>query len=138
MIVFDLQCESRHGFEAWFASTEAYERQREAGLVECPCCGSTAVCKAVMAPRLAPSNSSDITDLAQILPQIAAMQAEMLKRSTWVGEKFVDQARAMADGDAESKPIHGTATPAQASALREEGVPVMPLLLPVVPPEALN
>jgi hypothetical protein len=35
-------------------------------------------------------------------------------------------------------PIHGQATRAEAVALAEEGVPVAPLLIPVVPPEARN
>ena len=40
MIVFDLKCGSGHVFEAWFASSTAYETQREGGLVQCPVCGS--------------------------------------------------------------------------------------------------
>lgn len=53
MIVFDLKCEHNHQFESWFRSSSAYEEQRDAGLVECPYCGSTSVVKALMAPNVA-------------------------------------------------------------------------------------
>ena len=48
------------------------------------------------------------------------------------------RARAMHDGDEDQRPIHGQATLAEAKALVEDGVPVAPLPLPVVPPDACN
>ena len=41
-------------------------------------------------------------------------------------------------GDAPQAAIHGQATLAEARALVDDGVPVAPLLVPVVPPEACN
>ena len=53
MIVFDLQCrEAGHRFEGWFASSEAFAKQQQRGLVACPHCGGTDVVKALMAPHL--------------------------------------------------------------------------------------
>jgi hypothetical protein len=52
VIVYDLKCANDHVFEVWFASSQAYEDQRQRGLVACALCGSTEVGKAVMAPRL--------------------------------------------------------------------------------------
>lgn len=52
MIVFDLECSAGHGFEGWFASSEAYERQHGRALLECPMCGSTSVTRRLSAPRL--------------------------------------------------------------------------------------
>lgn len=136
MIVFDLQCAHSHRFEAWFASSAAYESQRADGLVACPYCASVCVEKAVMAPRIAPKGGEG--GIAEMLPRLAALQAEMLKGSTWVGDKFATQARAMADGEAEKATIHGTATRAETKALHEDGIGVMPLVSPVVPPEQVN
>ena len=136
MIAFDLQCEHRHAFEAWFASSAAYESQRVSGLIACPVCASTAVQKAVMAPRIAPGGRDN--GIGALLPRLAALQAEMLKGSKWVGDRFVQQARAMADGEADKAVIHGTASPAEARALHEDGIGVIPLVVPVVPPEKLN
>ncbi|WP_286772476.1 DUF1178 family protein, partial [Sphingomonas sp. 66-10] len=54
------------------------------------------------------------------------------------GKKFAEEARSMHLGERDHEPIHGQATPAEAKALAEEGVPVAPLPLPVQPPETLN
>jgi hypothetical protein len=41
-------------------------------------------------------------------------------------------------GEEDHAPIHGQSTLAEAQALVEDGVPIAPLLVPIVPPEALN
>ncbi len=156
MIVFDLRCSGAHVFEAWFASSAAFEEQRERGLLVCPVCGDSEIAKALMAPNVAakgntrqvpvvvpaaatPSVDAQSPEVIKAAMQaIAAMQAKMLEKSEWVGRAFVDRARAMHSGEADVAPIHGQATRAEAEALLEEGVPVAPLLVPVVPPEALN
>lgn len=61
-----------------------------------------------------------------------------MEGSQWVGAGFADKARAMHLGEAPAAPIHGQTSAAEAKALIEEGVPVAPLPLPVVPPEACN
>ena len=133
MIVFDLQCqESGDRFEAWFRSSADYEEQRERGLVQCPMCQSNRVMKAPMAPRVLRKGS------APNLAQLAAFQAELLKGSDWVGDRFAEQARAMHLGEIEQRPVHGSATAAEAKSLIEEGIPVAPLPLPVTPPDQVN
>ena len=143
MIVFDLRCSGGHVFEAWFASSAAYAEQRGKALVECPLCGDRGIEKAVMAPQIAAkSNSRPDTPSPQAmkaaLEHLAQAQARMLEKSTWVGAAFADRARAMHDGEAPVTPIHGQASMAEARALIEEGVPVAPLPLPVVPPKLAN
>ena len=58
--------------------------------------------------------------------------------SRWVGADFADTARAMHAGDAPPELVHGSATLDQAKSLVQEGVPVAPLPLPVVPPAQVN
>lgn len=133
MIVFDLQCRDDCGtFEAWFRSSSDYEEQREAGLVQCPVCQSANVGKAPMAPRV--PRKGEPSPIAQL----AALQAEALKGSRWVGEEFTDTARAMHLGEIEREQVHGKATLEQARSLMDDGVPVAPLPLPVTPPSQLN
>lgn len=67
----------------------------------------------------------------------AALQAQVLSamRELWhatedVGDQFPDQARAMHYGDAEPKAIRGQASREQALELVEEGIDVLPLLVP--------
>ncbi len=142
MIVFDLKCATGHVFEAWFGSSADYDAQQARGLVSCPLCGDATIEKAVMAPNVAAkgNQSSDVTPAAMkaAMAELARMQAAALKESTWVGRDFASRARAMHAGEQEQATIHGQATPAEALALAEEGVPVAALPLPIVPPEQAN
>ena len=133
MIVFDLHC--RDGgeiFEAWFRSNADFDEQKSAGLVQCPFCQSANVGKAPMAPSVPRKGSENP------LARLAAMQAEMLKDSRWVGDQFADTARAIHSGERAPEQVHGSATLDQAKSLVDDGVPVAPLPLPVRPPEQLN
>ena len=133
MIVFDLQCrDGGETFEAWFRSGTDYEEQRAGGLVQCPVCQSANIEKAPMAPRVTRKGSGSP------LAQLAAMQAELLKDSRWVGDAFTETARAMHSGEIESVQVHGNATLEQAKSLAEDGIPVAPLPLPVTPPSQVN
>lgn len=153
MIVFDLRCTDGHVFEAWFGSSAAYESQRAGGLLACPICRGSEVEKAVMAPNVAAkgnrrtevaaSTKSDAPEptremVRAVLAKIAEAQAASLERSEWVGSNFASRARAMHDGDEASVSIHGQATPDEARELVEDGVAVLPLLVPFVPPERRN
>lgn len=145
MIVFDLKCGGNHVFEAWFKSSDAYEEQRVQGLIACPLCGDSAVSKAVMAPAVG-AKGNQMAEKAPVSPEafkaalaaMAEIQAKQLETSQWVGKAFAEKARAMHVGDAPEAQIHGQATLEEAKALVEDGVPVAPLLVPVVPPEARN
>jgi hypothetical protein len=133
MIVFDLQCAAGCGaFEAWFRSSGDFDEQRTARLVQCPVCQSADVDKAPMAPRVPRKGSSNP------LAKLAAMQAEMLKDSRWVGDKFTETARAMHSGEMDPRQVHGNATLEQAKSLVDDGIPVAPLPLPVTPPSQVN
>ena len=133
MIVFDLQCrDGGETFEAWFRSSSDYDHQLAGGLVECPLCGSSNVGKAPMAPRL-PRKSSDAP-----LARLAKLQDDLLRDSRWVGDEFAETARAMHCGELELERVHGHATLEQAKSLVDDGVPIAPLPLPVVPPAQVN
>jgi hypothetical protein len=154
LIVFDLCCAEDHRFEAWFASSESFADQQARGFIACPVCGDADVRKAVMAPRVgAKSNqvpgvasapaAADASEPApevvrKVIAEIAARQAEMLPRSRWVGREFANAARAMHEGRAAEDLIHGQVSPQEAQALRDDGIAAMPLLVPIVPPEAAN
>jgi hypothetical protein len=167
MIVFELECrEAGHRFEGWFGSSEDFSRQQERGLVACPQCGGADVVKAPMAPRLtrkgnqltavparvqgpvqapAPAPSQAMNAPPELPPKVlavmqavAAVQAEALKSSRWVGERFAEDARAMHYGDKDHEPIHGQATAEEARALIDEGVEIAPILFPVAPPDEVN
>lgn len=138
MIVFDLQClASEDRFEAWFRSNADYERQLEQGLVQCPMCQSSQVTKAPMAPRV-PRKGAGEPEIGDALGKLASLQAELLRDSKWIGDEFADTARAMHLGEIDTAAVHGEATTEQARSLVEDGVPIAPLPLPVVPPNQVN
>lgn len=155
MIVFDLCCAAGdHRFEAWFASSDGFADQQARGLIACPICGDSAVSKAVMAPRLGAKSNRQVAAkpastgpidrelspefVRRVIAEIAEKQAEMLPRSRWVGRDFAAAARAMHEGRTADDLIHGQVSPEEAEALRDDGIAAMPLLVPIVPPEAAN
>ncbi len=157
MIVFDLECRAaRHRFEGWFGSSDDFTSQQARGLVACPQCGSSDVVKAPMAPAV-PRKGNQIEapvstppapqvmqapalppEAAQVIRVIAEMQAEVLKKSRWVGGNFAEESRAMHYGERPAEPIYGEASLKDAKALAEEGIEVAPVLFPVAPPDKTN
>ncbi len=147
MIVFDLLCApSGHVFEAWFASSDAFETQRAGGLVHCPICASQNISKALMAPNIsAKSNQQSVSvahsetpDTKTMLAALAKAQAAALENSSWVGRDFATQARAMDAGEIDRASIHGEASHSEVKSLIEDGIDIAPLPLPVIPPNQSN
>ena len=145
MIRYALQCDHGHAFEGWFRDGAGFEAQRDRGLLSCAECGSARVDRALMAPRVRPARRRAGGDAERAEPAPAAPApapamraspaeraiAELRRRveahSTDVGRDFAAQARAMHEGRAEHRTIHGEAAPAEARALIEDGVPIAPL-----------
>lgn len=95
----------------------------------------------VPVPAAGPSSPPDAghnIQMMQLMRAMAQAQAEALKNSKWVGDRFADQARAMHYGEEDHHPIHGEVDAREARDLLEEGVDVAPLLFPVAPPESRN
>ena len=154
MKVFDLQCSQGHCFEGWFGSEADFADQQARALVDCPLCGDGYVQKMLSAPRLnlgrakpqetqethgddSPARGTASTsEVALASPQTEATQAllhlarELLARTQDVGNRFAEEARKIHYGEAQARPIRGQATPQQTRDLLEEGVQVMPFVLP--------
>ena len=131
MIVFDLQCrDGGETFEAWFRSSADYEEQRAAGLVQCPFCRSANVDKAPMAPRV-PRKGGD--QPARRAGRDAGRDARRIRAGSATSSPTRRAPCTAARSSREQ--VHGNATLEQAKSLVDEGVPVAPLPLPVVPPE---
>ena len=154
MIVYDLICDQSHRFEGWFGSSAEFAEQRERGLLSCPNCGSVEISKAPMAPAVPAkgntraempqdqstpvSNQPMPAEVQEAMAKLATAQAEALKKSTWVGDKFAETSRKMHYGETDEKPIHGQASMDEAKSLVDEGIAVAPLPFPVAPPDKLN
>ncbi|MEL6451808.1 MAG: DUF1178 family protein [Pseudomonadota bacterium] len=150
MIKYTLKCADGHEFDSWFASAAAYDSLRAAGHVACLTCGSGAVDKAIMAPRVttgraramspeaaAPTDAAPLSKPAtEVEAAMARMRAEVEMNATYVGGSFAKKARDMHLGDAPERPIWGEANAKEAKALIDDGVPVAPL--PFVPTRKVN
>ncbi len=142
MKVLDLQCGNGHTFEGWFASEDDYQSQSQRSMVQCPLCGDHGVVKKLSAPRLsltgaqAPSFETSVEVARPASPEQAMAKAWMevarhvIANTTDVGSRFAEEARKMHYGEAEERSIRGKTTPDEARALLDEGIEVMPLLLP--------
>jgi hypothetical protein len=137
MIVFDLRCrDGGEVFEGWFSSSADFDDQIARGLLHCPYCQSSEVEKAPMAPHV--GRRTNQLERTGPLRRLAELQGRMLEGSQWVGAGFPEEARAMHLGEIEHRPVHGEASSDEVRSLIEDGVPVLPLPLPVVPPEQVN
>ncbi len=140
MILYALHCDQNHDFESWFKSAEAFDSLLSAGLVSCGICGSTKVGKTLMAPAVRPAGKTAEAPLSgqksKFEEAMAALRRQVEENSEYVGMNFATEARAMHEGDAPERAIHGEAKADEARALMEDGIPVMPL--PFLPARKTN
>lgn len=146
MIHYTLKCDQDHRFDSWFQSASAYEKLAKAGMVSCTTCGSLKVEKAIMAPSVslggstAPTEEAPAPDLSTPASPaekaLAELRGEIEKNSDYVGSDFAKEARAIHDGSAPERMIHGEARGDEARKLVEDGVPVVPL--PFLPTRKTN
>jgi hypothetical protein len=136
MKVVDMRCAQGHRFEGWFASDDDEASQRERGLLVCPLCGDGDVRRLPSAPRLNLGAARPAETVA--LPAADDLQAQWLQavrrvieRTEDVGERFAEEARRIHYGEVPQRGIRGQASRNEAEALKEEGIEVMTLPLPV-------
>lgn len=142
MKVLDLQCAEGHTFEGWFASEDDFLSQCTRSMVQCPLCGDATVQKKLSAPRLNLTTHRHEIEPAAIevkkQPEadagLTAAWLEMSRRivanTQDVGEGFAEEARRMHYGETEERAIRGKTTIDEARALLDEGIDVMPVVLP--------
>lgn len=137
VIVLNILCDSGHRFEGWFASTDAFRSQCERQLVNCPHCQTSDVRLLPSAPHVrrasvtpvesAPQPPSISPDAAGKLFQALAQAAKLAEN---VGERFPEEARRIHYEEAPARSIRGRASAEETMALLEEGIMVMPALVP--------
>jgi hypothetical protein len=126
MIRYALRCDRAHRFESWFGSSADFDRLHAAGMVSCAICGSAGVSKDLMAPAVsAPAPAPSLAAPASPAEQaLAELRRRIEATSEDVGRDFPQEARAIHEGDSPRRSIIGEATPAEARALADDGVPV--------------
>lgn len=149
MKVLNLLCANAHPFEGWFSNEEDYQSQHARGLLTCPVCNDSQISKALSAPRLnlkadknlpalaTPESNNDVTAVrapgdvqCDLLRAWLGVSRALMDASEDVGSRFAEEARKMHYGEAEDRSIRGKATPQEFHELLDEGVDVLPLMVP--------
>ena len=133
MIKYSLHCGNGHSFDAWFRSSEAFERQSRRRLVACPDCGDTGIDRQPMAPAIVKSRAKAASHTLSTGPKeptapppvevLRAMKRHVLANTEDVGGRFAEEVRKIHDGEAEQRSIRGETTPAEARGLMDDGIP---------------
>ncbi len=150
MIKYKLKCKSEfcsqeQEFDGWFRNIDAYEKQKDQGLINCPICGSHKVVKSLTTPsfkrnkNLYPHDENDKDSLAlKVNKNISAkeqfkniptilrtIKKEIQKNSTFVGNDFVSKVRSMKEGKIKEESIYGHGTNKEIQELQDEGIDVI-------------
>ncbi|MEX8497330.1 MAG: DUF1178 family protein [Leptothrix ochracea] len=146
MKVFDLVCAQDHRFEGWFGSEADYNHQLDVGLLSCPMCHSHTIRRLPSATRLnfgataapAPAHTASASLSSPEGQGVEALWQQavqhVLKHTEDVGARFAEEARRMHYGETDSRNIRGQATREEAEALQDEGIEVLAVPLPLMPP----
>lgn len=146
MILYQLNCDRQHSFEAWFKDGATCDRQLKRKTVECPSCGSVKVAKALMAPRIGKKGESrEIVPIetpaapsapapaaagkaamipAELRQALMEVRKQIEANCDYVGDKFAAEARKIHEGESEARGIYGEATEAEHQELLEDGIEV--------------
>ena len=135
MIVFDLQCAQGHGFEGWFDSGDAFERQLASDLVRCPVCDIASVTRVPSARVSVSKGDAAAPSAAEVVaglpPDVLKKLREAVRGTEDVGRRFPEEARKIHYEEVPQRAIRGTATADEAKELADEGVdfaPIPPIL----------
>ena len=139
MKVLNLRCTHDHRFEGWFSSDADFVAQDERGLIACPLCDDKAISRWPSAPRLNVSTqrgepevrpAAEVTEVNAQRRWLKAVR-EMMDKTEDVGDRFPEEARRIHYGEAQDRGIRGRASSEDAEALRDEGIEIVSLPVPV-------
>jgi hypothetical protein len=146
VILYRLICADGHEFDAWFRNSATFDRQAAKGVLSCPSCNSDQVTKAMMAPRINRGAAMDVEpattgqqialaatpEAAGLKDMLRALRRQVEENCDYVGDRFAQEARAIAEDRADARNIYGEATSEEVRELLDDGIDVAPL--PWLPP----
>jgi hypothetical protein len=159
VIVLNILCDNGHHFEGWFASSDAFRDQCARELVNCPHCQSALVSQLPSAPRVRRAASratetsnatsaiavAEATGLIESAPAAFAPETaeasqklhealtalvRLARNAENVGERFPEEARRIHYEEAPPRHIRGVASARETLDLLDEGIIVLPALVP--------
>ncbi len=142
MIAYDLKCGNNHVFEGWFDNLEAFEDQKEKGLVSCPVCDDARIERlpstfAIRSAASSPKSSLPVTDAQDPRNQMEWFGKQVAnyieKNFDDVGCNFAQEALKIHYGAAEPRNIRGSSSDEEEKVLRKEGIKFLKFPVPAPP-----
>ncbi|NOQ66430.1 MAG: DUF1178 family protein [Desulfobacterales bacterium] len=141
MIVFDLACDCGCTFEGWFHDRQDFENQQSASFLVCPECGSRGIRK-ILSPIRTQSARSEGYDsshekteqsipLASVADALKTLQKFVEENFEDVGTDLATESLKIHYGVAESRNLRGVTTEIEEKKLKEEGINLFKIQLPV-------
>ena len=141
MIVFDLECNCGYTFEGWFQDRQDFDNQQTASFLVCPQCGGREIRK-ILSPIRAQSSgnvsnsalhikageSESSTDTFEVLE---TLQEFVEKNFEDVGTELATESLKIHYGVSEPRNIRGVTTELEEKKLREEGINILKIPMPV-------
>ena len=144
MIVYNLTCTQNHRFEGWFASADDFARQTESKLLTCPMCGDAGVSRLPNASHVGTGVAERAAESREESPKqgtkhyanlgaelLASFIDKVIEHTEDVGSAFPEEARKIHYNEAPERHIRGTASLKEVAALRDEGIEVAPIPVPL-------
>jgi len=144
MVIYDICCDNEHRFEGWFREPAEYQRQLEEGLVSCPVCGSHDVKKLLTGSKISlrderQTSRLPVPDTNENVSHVVDRLADYIEQNfTDVGSEFPEEARKIFYGEADARNIYGNADPDEVAELRDEGIDVHRIPVPLRSVKKLN
>lgn len=140
MIVFDLACICGFTFEGWFQDRQDFENQQTASFLVCPECGSREIRK-ILSPIRSSSNnqttnpSQNDTNFSESMEDaikaLEALQKFVEENFENVGADFARESLKIHYGVSEPRNIRGVTTESEEKKLKEEGINLIKIPMPV-------
>ena len=140
MIVFDLACICGFTFEGWFQDRQDFENQQTASFLVCPECGSREIRK-ILSPIRSSSNnqtanpSQKDTNISEYMEDtikaLEALQKFVEENFENVGVDFARESLKIHYGVSEPRNIRGITTESEEKKLKEEGINLIKIPMPV-------
>jgi len=122
MIAFDLFCSNGHKFECWFNDSASFEEQKSSGVINCPVCNDNQIERAFSPFAVRRKNGEEKKEEIDSSQALRLVSEYIEKHFEDVGVDFCKEALKIHYGESEKRNIKGTATPAEETILKEEGV----------------
>lgn len=141
MIVFDLECNCGYTFEGWFQDRQDFDNQQTASFLVCPECGGRDIRKILSPIRAQSSGSAPERTLhtkaekaespTDVIESLENLQEFVENNFEDVGTELATESLKMHYGVSEPRNIRGVTTELEEKKLREEGINILKIPMPV-------